>query len=125
MPTDEKLYLKAKQVAEEDSEVNIESLTKRLKVGYAQAGRLLDLLEERGVISRQSTYKTERRLNDNLSVEELKIIALRLLTGRRFISPALLQRKLQISYPKSAVILDQLEVDGFVRNRGNRWEVTS
>ncbi|HXR64741.1 MAG TPA: DNA translocase FtsK, partial [Ktedonobacteraceae bacterium] len=42
----------AEQVVQEYERASISLLQRRLKIGYSRAARLIDLLEERGVISR-------------------------------------------------------------------------
>ncbi|MDP3784986.1 MAG: DNA translocase FtsK 4TM domain-containing protein [bacterium] len=47
---DDELYVEARRLAIEAGKVSASYLQRRLKVGYARAARLLDLMEERGVI---------------------------------------------------------------------------
>ncbi len=47
---DDELYEEARRIAIEAGKVSASYLQRRLKVGYARAARLLDLMEERGVI---------------------------------------------------------------------------
>jgi DNA segregation ATPase FtsK/SpoIIIE, S-DNA-T family len=48
--TDEPLYEEAKRVVVESKKASASLLQRRLKVGYARAARLLDILEEKGVV---------------------------------------------------------------------------
>jgi len=48
---DEELFEKARQIAIESGSVSTSHLQRRLKLGYARAARIVDLLEERGVVS--------------------------------------------------------------------------
>lgn len=48
--TDDELYEDAKRLALEAGKASASYLQRRLKVGYARAARLLDMMEERGVI---------------------------------------------------------------------------
>ncbi len=47
---DDELYAEAKTVVVESGKASASLLQRRLKVGYARAARLLDMLEERGVV---------------------------------------------------------------------------
>ena len=47
---DDELYGDAKEVVVQAGKASASLLQRRLKVGYARAARLLDMLEERGVI---------------------------------------------------------------------------
>lgn len=49
---DDELLEQAEQVVQEYERASISLLQRRLKIGYSRAARLIDLLEERGVISR-------------------------------------------------------------------------
>jgi ribosomal protein S25 len=49
---EDELLEQAEQVVQEYERASISLLQRRLKIGYARAARLIDLLEERGVISR-------------------------------------------------------------------------
>lgn len=105
-------------------EVDAMILCRELDIGYAQVTRLIDTLEDRGAIPPRPEIKVGPRLYDHLSTTMLVLLALPLLLDHKHISPALLQRKLNISYPKAAVLLDLLEAGGVVRKKDNRWEVT-
>lgn len=48
--TDDDLYAEAKQIVEEAGKASTSFLQRKLRVGYARAARLMDLLEERGII---------------------------------------------------------------------------
>lgn len=47
---DDELYEQARQLAIEGGRISASYLQRRLKVGYARAARLLDMMEERGII---------------------------------------------------------------------------
>lgn len=49
--TDDELYLEAVEVVREAKKASASLLQRRLKVGYARAARLLDMMEENGLIS--------------------------------------------------------------------------
>src|SRR5207302_2003879 len=46
------LYDKAKEVALEHTRISASLLQRRLRIGYSRAARLMDLLEENGVVGR-------------------------------------------------------------------------
>lgn len=54
---DDSLYEEAKQIAIEANKVSASLLQRRLRVGYARAARLLDMMEERGIIGPQEGSK--------------------------------------------------------------------
>ena len=62
--TDEPLYEEAKQLAIDSHKLSASLLQRRLRVGYARAARLLDLLEERGIIGPADGAKPREVLVD-------------------------------------------------------------
>jgi len=48
--TDDELYLEAKEVVARAGKASASLLQRRLRVGYARAARLLDILEEKGIV---------------------------------------------------------------------------
>jgi S-DNA-T family DNA segregation ATPase FtsK/SpoIIIE len=54
---DEDLYQQAKQVVLEMQKASATLLQRRLKIGYARAARILDLLEERGIVGKAEGAK--------------------------------------------------------------------
>jgi S-DNA-T family DNA segregation ATPase FtsK/SpoIIIE len=54
---DDELYEEAKQAVLEAGKASTSYLQRRLKVGYSRGARLIDLLEERGVIGPQEGSK--------------------------------------------------------------------
>lgn len=62
---DDELYAQAKRLALEAGEVSASYLQRRLKVGYARAARLLDMMEERGVIGPKDGAKPREVLIRN------------------------------------------------------------
>ena len=47
---DEELYSKALRMVLESKKPSVSMIQRRLKVGFARAGRLMDLMEERGIV---------------------------------------------------------------------------
>ncbi|HBF35622.1 TPA: hypothetical protein DDW35_13755, partial [Candidatus Sumerlaeota bacterium] len=47
---DEELYNKALRMVLESKKPSVSMIQRRLKVGFARAGRLMDLMEERGIV---------------------------------------------------------------------------
>ena len=58
---------------------SVSLLQRRLRVGYTRAGRLIDMLERRGIISPYEGSKPRRVL---ISEHELERVAHRLVAGR-------------------------------------------
>jgi S-DNA-T family DNA segregation ATPase FtsK/SpoIIIE len=48
--TDDELYEEAKEVVIQAGKASASLLQRRLRIGYARAARLLDMLEEKGVV---------------------------------------------------------------------------
>jgi len=70
------LYLSAKQLVVESRKASASLLQRRLRVGYARAARLLDILEERGVVGPadgakpREVFVKEKPLQTELGVSE-------------------------------------------------------
>jgi S-DNA-T family DNA segregation ATPase FtsK/SpoIIIE len=47
---DEELYLRAIQLILESGQASVSLIQRRLKIGYARAGRLMDMMEESGIV---------------------------------------------------------------------------
>ncbi len=54
---DAEIYEQARQIAIEAGKISTSHLQRRLKLGYARAARIMDLLEERGIVSPQEGAK--------------------------------------------------------------------
>ena len=54
---DDKLYEEALEIARQAGKISASFLQRRLRVGYARAARLLDMMEERGVIGQADGAK--------------------------------------------------------------------
>ncbi|MBI2023819.1 DNA translocase FtsK [Candidatus Giovannonibacteria bacterium] len=69
---DDELYEEARRLAIEGGKISASFLQRRLKVGYARAARLLDMMEERGVIGPSDGAKPREVLNIVNTEEEPK-----------------------------------------------------
>lgn len=67
---DDDLYEDAKQAVREAGKASTSYLQRRLRVGYSRAARLIDLLEERGVIGPADGAKPRMVLGDDVSDTE-------------------------------------------------------
>ena len=59
---DAELFERAVEIAIADGQVSTSTLQRRLKVGYARAGRLTDEMEERGIVSAKDGSKPRKTL---------------------------------------------------------------
>lgn len=50
------------------------SLQRRFKIGYARAGRIMDMLEEKGIVGPQNGSKPREVLLDATELEQLKAL---------------------------------------------------
>jgi DNA segregation ATPase FtsK/SpoIIIE, S-DNA-T family len=64
---DDDLYEEAKQTVIEAEKASTSYLQRKLRVGYARAARLIDMLEERGVIGPADGSKPREILSDNIN----------------------------------------------------------
>lgn len=62
---DEPLYQEAKQLVIESNKASASLLQRRLRVGYARAARILDILEEKGVVGPAEGAKPRKVFGDN------------------------------------------------------------
>lgn len=61
---DDDLYEEARQVVIESRKASTSFLQRKLKIGYSRAARIIDMLEERGVISSQNGAKAREVLEE-------------------------------------------------------------
>ena len=61
---DDELYEDAKQAVLEAGKASTSYLQRKLRIGYSRAARLIDILEERGVIGPQNGAKQREILGD-------------------------------------------------------------
>lgn len=86
----------------------------RLSIGYARAARLLDQLEQKGHVGPAEGSKPRMVFASPTDAEPLFEDAVKLGLKEGKISPAMLQRKLQIGYARASRIIDLLEGEGYV-----------
>ena len=69
---DSELFERAVEIAIADGQVSTSTLQRRLKVGYARAGRLTDEMEERGIVSAKDGSKPRKTLITREEWENIK-----------------------------------------------------
>ncbi len=89
-------------------------IQRRLSIGYARAARLLDQLEQKGYVGPAEGSKPRMVFASPTDAEPLFEDAVKLGLKEGKISPAMLQRKLQIGYARASRIIDLLEGEGYV-----------
>jgi S-DNA-T family DNA segregation ATPase FtsK/SpoIIIE len=70
-PDEDPLLDKAIEVVVQTQTASVSLLQRRLRVGYTRAGRLIDMLERRGIISGYEGSKPRRVLVDETSLPQL------------------------------------------------------
>jgi S-DNA-T family DNA segregation ATPase FtsK/SpoIIIE len=70
-PDEDPLLDKAIEVVVQTQTASVSLLQRRLRVGYTRAGRLIDMLERRGIISGYEGSKPRRVLVDESSLPQL------------------------------------------------------
>jgi S-DNA-T family DNA segregation ATPase FtsK/SpoIIIE len=70
-PDEDPLLDKAIEVVVQTQTASVSLLQRRLRVGYTRAGRLIDMLERRGIISGYEGSKPRRVLVDESSLSQL------------------------------------------------------
>jgi S-DNA-T family DNA segregation ATPase FtsK/SpoIIIE len=68
--SDDELYEEAREIVVKAKKASSSYLQRRLRIGYARAARLLDMLEERGVVGPQEGSKPREVLLSSASVED-------------------------------------------------------
>ena len=89
-------------------------IQRRLSIGYARAARLLDQLEQKGHVGPAEGSKPRKVFTSPTDSEPLFEDAVKLGLKEGKISPAMLQRNLQIGYARAARMIDLLESEGYV-----------
>ncbi len=69
---DKSLLMQCIEIAVEDHQVSTSMLQRRLRVGYARAGRLVDEMEKRGIVSQQDGSKPRTCLISREEFEQMK-----------------------------------------------------
>lgn len=67
---DEELYQQAKQLVIESNKASTSLLQRRLRIGYSRAARLIDMLEENGVVGHSEGSRPREILNGSMDGEE-------------------------------------------------------
>ncbi len=70
--TDMSLLAQCIEMAVEDGQVSTSMLQRRLRVGYSRAGRLVDEMEKRGIVSQQDGSKPRQCLISREEFEQMK-----------------------------------------------------
>jgi S-DNA-T family DNA segregation ATPase FtsK/SpoIIIE len=70
-PDEDPLLDKAIEVVVQTQTASVSLIQRRLRVGYTRAGRLIDMLERRGIISGYEGSKPRRVLVDQSQLEQL------------------------------------------------------
>ena len=68
----EPLFEQAVEYAIADGQISTSTLQRRLKIGYARAGRLTDEMEERGIVAAKDGSKPRKCLITREEWEEMK-----------------------------------------------------
>ena len=69
---DGSLFEQAVEYAIQDGQISTSTLQRRLKIGYARAGRLTDEMEERGIVAAKDGSKPRKCLITREEWEEMK-----------------------------------------------------
>jgi S-DNA-T family DNA segregation ATPase FtsK/SpoIIIE len=69
-PDDDPLLDKAIEIVVQTQTASVSMIQRRLRVGYTRAGRLVDMLERRGIISGYEGSKPRRVLIDETQVHQ-------------------------------------------------------
>ena len=69
---DDELYEEARELVINSKKASTSYLQRKLKVGYSRAARIIDMLEERGVVGQANGSKAREIIDDSYSQEEEK-----------------------------------------------------
>ncbi|HEY4977228.1 MAG TPA: DNA translocase FtsK, partial [Gaiellaceae bacterium] len=70
-PDEDPLLEKAIEIVIQSQSASVSLLQRRLRVGYTRAGRLIDMLERRGIVSGYEGSKPRRVLVDENELERV------------------------------------------------------
>lgn len=71
--SDEDLIIRATEVAVNNGQISTTMLQRKLKLGYARASRIMDELEERGIVSEAEGSKPRKVLMSKMQFDEWKL----------------------------------------------------
>lgn len=108
------LLEQAVSIVSEAGAASASLIQRRLSIGYARAARLLDQLEQKGHIGPAEGSKPRMVFSSPIDSEPLFNEAVNLGRKSGKISPAMLQRNLQIGYARAARLMDMLESEGYI-----------
>lgn len=111
---DDPLLEQAVTIITEAGKASASLLQRRLDVGYARAARMLDQLEQNGHVGPAEGSKPRLVFASPTDSEPLFEDAVKLGQKEGKLSPAMLQRSLQIGYARAARMIDLLESEGYV-----------
>jgi DNA segregation ATPase FtsK/SpoIIIE-like protein len=131
--TDDEMYEQAKEVVIEIGKASTSFIQRKLGVGYSRAVKLMDTLEEQGVIgpangstSRQVLIKSDTILPDvDEDTDDLYEATKEYVTKLKVVSTSMIQRALGVGYSRAAKLIDMLEEKGVIglANGSNPREV--
>lgn len=108
------LYEQALEIVTGSGSASASLLQRRLDIGYARAARIIDVFETRGVVGPAEGSKPRQVFASPSEAEPLFDEAVKLGQKEGRISPAMLQRTLQIGYARAARLVDLLESEGYI-----------
>lgn len=129
---DDELYEDAKQAVIEAGKASTSYIQRKLRVGYSRACRLMDLLEEKGVIGPAKGSKPravarpsdpeecESCANHNFCMKHDPLLEIQYDLAKKAViekgkaSTSFLQRQFKIGYARAAALIDLLEQNGVV-----------
>ena len=71
LEADDEMFWEAVKVFVESKKASVSLLQRKLKIGYARAARLVDCMEERGIVSEIDSNKKREILIDQEQLEKL------------------------------------------------------
>lgn len=71
---DDSLFWEAAEMIVNAQHGSTSSLQRRFKIGYARAGRIMDMLEEKGIVGPQNGSKPREVLVDSVELEGIKVL---------------------------------------------------